>query len=212
MDITDIKLEKPLFYNNSIGLRFEIGPDDVELWDNVEERDINKEYFDIALQRAISIFNEVFKPDDSISIVFQMFSDGRRKVKKNSFIFKQFLPSGKPQISYTEHKDIYSENIDYKRECWKRATFENITPQDVNIEQILLSLINFDFPSRRPSSKGEVYFINHTRDIVLNLYDDRGMDVIALDKAVLMPLYLSHNQFILNYDRAIIEQTFGQPT
>ena len=206
----EIKLEKPLFYNNPFGLRFEIGPPEIGVWANREKRQLNEEYFKAALERAQSIFNTAFTSSDDMSIAYQVFSDGRRKVKKKCYVLRQIKIERPKEISFSEHRELYSENLTYKCEYWHRATAHGLTTEDANINKILLALINTDFGSRQPSIGGECYFINHTKGLVLNLYDDRGMDVVALKRETLLPLYKRHNEWILNYDREYIDEVFSQ--
>jgi hypothetical protein len=206
----EIKLERPLFYNNPFGLRFEIGPAAIGVWANREKRQLNEKYFNAALERAQSIFNTAFTPSDDISIVYQIFADGRRKIKKKCYILRQINTESTKELSFSEHRELYSENLNYKCEFWHRATASGLTAKDANIKKILLALINTDFGSRHPSTGGECYFINHTKGLVLNLYDDRGMDIVALKKETLRPLYRTHNKWLLNYDREHIDQVFSQ--
>ena len=46
-----------------------------------------------------------------------------------------------------------------------------------------------------------VYFLNSRKDVLFHLYDDRGADVVAVDKEILRPLYESCKERILDYDR-----------
>ncbi|MEZ5479074.1 MAG: DUF3885 domain-containing protein [Thiolinea sp.] len=193
-----MKIEKPLFCKWPIGLRFEIGPDEIELCD---------EYFSIALQRAVSIFESVFSCGDEIEIIYQQYSDGRKKIRKGNFIYKQVAIKSKEQIQHSDVRDIYE--LDYKSECWKRLIFSRLTLEDINYENILLSLINTDFSLRKPSMLGECFFINRTKNIILNLYDDRGMDVISATKESLASLYKSKSDWILSYDRKKIDSVFS---
>ena len=55
------------------------------------------------------------------------------------------------------------------------------------------------------------FLADFDRNIVLHVYDDRGMDVTALDREVLLPLYASRQDWLLNYDRRRIDETFGKP-
>lgn len=206
----EIKLERPLFYNNPIGLRFEIGPTEIGVWASRERRRFNEKYFTTALERAQRIFDTAFTPSDDISIVYQAFSDGRRKIKKKCYILRQINTESTKEIEFSEHRELYSENLNYKCEFWHRATAAGLTTKNANINKILLALINSDFGSRQPSIGGECYFINHTKGLVLNLYDDRGMDVVAIKKETLLPLYKIHNEWLLNYDRERIDQVFSQ--
>jgi len=91
----------------------------------------------------MSIFQASFEPSDEIAIAYQIVSDGREKIKKRSFIFK------------------------------------NVTD------------------------------IDKAKQIVLNLYDDRGMDVVSTSKISLQDLYKSHNHMILEYDREKVDSVFS---
>ena len=208
MDELKIKLERPLFYKSPYGLRFEIGPSDKEIW-NEDDETLNGEYFSIALERAMSIFRAAFEPNDDIAIAYQIFSDGRKKIKKRSFIFKQVKSLDKANIDFSDYRNIYSENLDYKCECWKRVTISNITSADIDAEKLFKAAINTDFPNLMPQFNGECYLINKTKQLVLNLYDDRGMDVVSTNKEQLSTLYKTHNEMILDYDREKIDDVFS---
>ncbi|UCJ18768.1 DUF3885 domain-containing protein [Pseudomonas sp. MM211] len=209
MSQNEIKLERPLFYNNPFGLRFEIGPAEIGVWVSRERRQLNEKYFNAALERAQNIFDTAFTLTDEISIVYQMFSDGRRRIKKKCYILRQINTGSTKEIAFSDHRELYSESLGYKCEFWHRATVSGLTVADINIKKILLALINTDFGSRQPVIAGECYFINHTKGLVLSLYDDRGMDVVALKKETLQALYKIHNKLLLNYDRAHIDQVFS---
>jgi hypothetical protein len=81
MDIFEVKLERPLFYNNTYGLRFEVGPKNLDIWADEGNTALNEEYFNVALIRASEIFNAAFASSDDISISYQIPSDGRKKIK-----------------------------------------------------------------------------------------------------------------------------------
>ncbi|SBT18485.1 hypothetical protein MGA5115_02616 [Marinomonas gallaica] len=208
MELSKLKLEKPLFYNCNIGIRFEIGPESISLWKDSDHKYINSKYFEEALTRALSIFHTVFDKDDSISITYQIYSDGRRKIRKGNYLFKQIDNLKSKKIEFSDHRDIYVDTIGFKRECWRRVTISNLTASDVKVGNILDAMINTDFGIRQPSLPGECFFINHDKGIVLNLYDDRGMDVIAGNKKALNALYKKHNSWILDYDREKIDAVF----
>ena len=210
MNQNEIKLEKPLFYNNPFGLRFEIGPTEIGVWVNREKRQLNEKYFDAALKRAQRIFDTAFSPLDDISIVYQIFSDGRRRIKKNNYILRQITTRITNEIVFSKHREIYSENFAYKCQHWHRVAASGLKSENVNINKILLGLVNTDFGLRSPSVSGECYFINRTKGLVLNLYDDRGMDVVALKRETLLPLYNTHKEWLLNHDREHMDEVFSQ--
>jgi|TARA_R110002167_G_scaffold173731_2_gene372357 hypothetical protein len=194
----DLKIQKPLFYCWPIGLRFEIGPDEMELCE---------EYFNTALERATSIFQSMFTEDDDIAIIYQKYSDGRKKIRKKDLIYKQITIENSVQMHSSDIRDIYE--LDYRSECWKRLVISGLSLKDIDYKNILLSLVNADFVSRIPSMQGECYFVNRTKHIILNLYDDRGMDVISRSKESLFTLYKSRRDWLLKYDRKKMDSVFS---
>jgi|TARA_B110000211_G_C14013263_1_gene524233 hypothetical protein len=195
---SNLKIEQPLFYNWPIGLRFEIGLDDIELSD---------EYFKAAHERAVSIFEAVFNQDDEVELIYQQYSDGRKKIRKGSFILKQIDSTKIDLIKYSDVRDIYE--LSYKSEHWKRLNIPDLSINNINYKNILLSLIHTDFSCRKPSVSGECFFINKSKNIIVNLYDDRGMDVISANKSTLVPLYKLYNDWLLNYDREKMDSVFS---
>ena len=193
-----LKIEKPLFYNWPIGLRFEIGQDELEVSD---------EYFNAAHERAISIFEAVFSQNDEIEIIYQQYSDGRKKIRKGSFIFKQIETIKNGLVQHSDVRDIYE--LSNKSECWKRVYIPSLSLNTIDYKNILLSLIHTDFGCRTPSISGECFFINKSKNIIVNLYDDRGMDVISANKNELKSLYQQHNDWLLNYDRQKMDLVFS---
>ena len=61
-------LESPLFYSWSVGVRFEIGSANVWIVD--KQNRVNEKYFTEALNRAVAIFDFIFKDDDDIIFVY----------------------------------------------------------------------------------------------------------------------------------------------
>lgn len=210
MDVHQLRLEQPLFHNWPYGLRFEIGPTDIEVWADFDKGLLDNDYFKVALERAIALFETAFLPNDHISLVYQCFSDGRRKIRKGSFLFKQIADLNARTIKFSACRDIYTYELTFRRYCWRRVSISNLTTQHIGYKNILKAVSHCDFRSRRkPSICGEVYFINHTQDLVLLLYDDRGMDVVSSRKEPLIPLYEQHRDWILDRNRTQIQKVFS---
>lgn len=210
MDRCDIKLEEPLFYNMPYGLRFEIGPEALEIWTDFDKGDLNDQYFNAALERAIAIFETAFISSHTISIVYQIYSDGRRRIRQGSFLFKQIKDIQSRTLAFSKRRDLYPEELWGKRHCLQQVKISGIQVQDINHQNILRALVNQDFSLRRtPALQGHCFFLNHDKGLVLDLYDDRGMDIVALQKEPLELLYQTHHAWILDSDRAAINQIFA---
>jgi len=206
----NLTLKRPLFYSSAIGIRFEIGPSNISLWEDFDRKEINEKYFAEASQRAKSIFEQIFESEDELTLVYQKFSDGRQKIKKRFYLFNQIRNLETKKITHTDVKGLYDDDNDFqdpKCYCWKRVEIE-VKTKDIDYENILDALINMDFSIRGRSLQGDCFFINKTKNLILNLYDDRGMDVIASKKETLIELYSKYNHWILDYDRKKIDALF----
>lgn len=53
------------------------------------------------------------------------------------------------------------------------------------------------------------FLIDPARQILMHIYDDRGMDVISLKRETLVELYTKQNEWLLDYDRERIIEAFG---
>ncbi|NEP76696.1 hypothetical protein [Okeania sp. SIO2G5] len=101
-------------HNWPYGLRFEIGPTDVEIWDDFDKGYLNNEYFKRALARAIAIFGTAFSAIDQISLVHQLFSDGHRRIRKSNLLFKQITHLNTKNIKFTARRDLYTRDLHFK--------------------------------------------------------------------------------------------------
>ena len=73
---------------------------------------------------------------------------------------------------------------------------------------ILQGIANAD-RARYPAIRGRVYFINRRTNVIMHMYDDRGLDIIAQSKDALDGLYGNFNDWILDHDRARVDLTFA---
>ena len=55
----------------------------------------------------------------------------------------------------------------------------------------------------------DIYFVDLQKRMIVHVYDDRGMDVIAMDKEAIAPFYTKFNDLLLDYDREKMKQQFG---
>lgn len=204
-----IKLEKPLYYNNDFSLRFELGPPDVDLWIDKEQEIINEKYFQIAFERALTIFNSAFISSDEIKICYQMFSDGRQKIRKGDYFFKLMKNLMDKKIKFSEHREIYREDLERKQYCWKRVTISNLSVSELDVEKTIEILVNADFGIRGENLRGELYIINCTKGLVFHIYDDRGLDICSKSKDALVSIYHEQNELLLGYDKEYMNSLFS---
>jgi hypothetical protein len=197
-----LRLRASLFYSWDIGLRFDL---------QVGNTDTD-EYFQEVTRRASTIFQTVFDNSDKIFVVFMDYKYKRRKIRFSTFTFQQIDGLKKTDVSYSKENRLYE--LDDKFDIRNIAIIKT-TMQKINYANILTAIGHTDFPPRRPrlDQKGvftakEVYFINVDKKLIFHMYDDRGLDIISADKETLRPIYLKHNDWLLDYDRKQIDKQF----
>lgn len=204
-----IKLERPMYYKNEFSLRFELGPPEIGLWIDRDREIINEEYFRVAFQRALSIFQSAFLPDDEIKICYQIYSDGRKKIRKGDYFFKLVKNVMCKQVAFTDHREIYSDDLERKSYHWKRVTISNLLASELDSKIIIETLINTDFGIRGRNLRGELYIVNCTKGLVFNIYDDRGLDIVSENKDTLTPIYHEQNSLLLGYNKEYMDSVFS---
>ena len=93
------------------------------------------------------------------------------------------------------------------RRNWRHRVVE-ITGDKTSRDTMLWSNLAVDF-GIKPVAPVDVAFVDPNRRLYLHAYDDRGMDVISVEKEMLASLRRDFDAWILNYDRARIDQAFG---
>lgn len=195
-----LEIKQPLFYNWDYGIRFEIGYLDV--WQDKKRGILNDLYLKTAFVRAKKIFEFLFKPEDEVIVVCQRYSDGRQKIKKRSFCYRNIKHYS--SVESVKIRNLYDDCEPVrKKEHWHRKVFYTQCKY-IDYMDFLYRSIRYDFGF----GGVEVYFINVTRHLIYNNYDDRGLDVIASNVEVLRPLYEKYNEWILDYDRERIDKIF----
>lgn len=190
--INQYDFSKPFFYNNNVGIRFEIGIGDTN----------DEVYIPNANTRAITIFEDLFDVDDDILIIVNSF----RENDETNSISDNILDCLGEDIclSYNLLPNVYDEeDEDYKMvqfyiECKIRH---------LDYEKLIRMICNSDF-GIEPMIDDEIYVVNITKDLVYHLYDDRGLDVVSNDVDILKDIYRKRNSWILEYDRQRIDSIF----
>ena len=177
-------IEHPVFYNSEFGLRFEIGHGDVYIKNNKGNIiSANPMYVSECLERAEKLFLAV-EPDILRVDVYpnENYYSGTR-----DFLIRTL---GSPEDF------VKDENV--HQLYWNIIDINKCIPI---LKEIILSDIGGKYVLNTC-----VYFANSNTNIMYHLYDDRGADIAADNKKILMPIYQKFNNWILEYDRERIEK------
>lgn len=195
-------VKKPLFYNHKIGIRFNLQT----------EANTDEEYFNEVNKRSMLLFESVFSNDDDIYFVFYDYKYKKRKVRIGNYCFKQNRSLTNKNVDYLLVRKLY-RNKSHK-DLYNRAIVKTKVG-NVNYKSILDAIGKIDFPALVPRidkegvlSNKEIFFINVNKKIIFNMYDDRGLDIVASKKYDLLNIYKKYNDWILDYDRKAIDAIF----
>jgi len=84
----------------------------------------------------------------------------------------------------------------------------DVTSDFASQDSLLWSSLTYEMPIT-PKTPVISYLADMERGILLDVYDDRGMVVGALNAAPLQPFYKQFNAWLLDYDRDAMDATFA---
>jgi len=196
------QLRKPLFYSWDFGLRFDL---------QVGETNTD-EYFNEVVRRSATLYELAFDNLDSVYFVLMDREFKRNKIRFSNYAFHQLSGLLKSEISYTKVTNLYFPNDKFDK---RNIAIIKLSPDRINYRNILTAIAHSDFPPRKPRlddfgmfTAKEVYFVNIDKKLVFNMYDDRGLDIIASDVETLRPIYDKYKNWLLEYNKKQIDKIF----
>lgn len=181
-------LKKPLFYNWSSSLRFELA-----------DNGTYTERFYQALNRAISIFRALFADNREIYVVLNFYKEKR---SYNAKPYKSLIKCGFQLPTHIEHSIILSRDYDENDPLYKYQYVFKTNGYDTNIYAILWAIISYDI-GIEPTAEVIAYSIDFDKKVIFHAYDDRGLDVVSLSIETIRPLY---EQFTIGYWNTILQK------
>ena len=189
------------FSDEDIRLRFELGGED---FDNTTQQ---VPRFLQAHHRASAVADTLFR-ESCIAVVAwngrQPNSLGLSEVE-NGFDALQSTGFEAPQISEWQ-AELYPDADDGEAYQYMLRSYD-IAGNKAARDTILWHSIAAEMPIY-PCAPVVAFLINPVTSVMLHVYDDRGMDIIANDPAGLSEIYSAFEDWLLDYDRERMEQLF----
>jgi hypothetical protein len=165
-----------------VGIRFEIGLD----W----------------VSRATSLCEFMFGDSESCVLVSQDWPSVEGHPDRFTPLFSTpgiFHDARRLQL---QTLDVFPFEEDSHRLTWTRLPLKCI-----DTDQMFQAIANSDH-GRVPSIAGRVYIIQDHAKLLIHMYDDRGLDVIASSHSTLLPVYEKFGDWILDNQRHRIDFRF----
>lgn len=183
----------PCFYANQPALRFELSQYGHRL-----------DLFEQAWDRARPIVDHALGDSSSLVAVLSRFGD--EPPMRSRELFRSLrecgVRMGRPRAWWTEP---YADGQPEPR------LFVAFACEREAVRRLLWGALAHDI-GIRPRLEAMVHFADPARGVVIHPYDDRGMDIVGPNHALLAELYRRFNGDLLDYDRERMDAFFAAPT
>ncbi|MEJ7806220.1 MAG: DUF3885 domain-containing protein [Telluria sp.] len=162
-----------------------------------------------ALHKATVICRDVFSGADMLTVCLGCHApDGRFEMRT---MLRELARAG---LSIPRARDVRvdylsggEESMGDRGDRWLSVVF---TLPATKLQNLLWCALAYDL-NVRPRPGCRIHIINLAQRLIVHPYDDRGMDVVGPNSALLGQLYRKHNAWLLDYDRAQMDATFALP-
>ncbi len=190
--------ERPLFYSYPGGLRFALSAGETSI-----------AQFLVALEKAQVIAGDVFPAAETFTLCLRAHGRGRgwecRDLLRDIRRLGIAMPS--ERALWVELLDVAEWHDD--NEPMSAVTLAFQLPGEL-LRNVLWGALAQDL-AIMPRLPCAAYLLNLRTGVALFPYDDRGMDVVGPNAAVLKGLYARRHAWLLPYDLPLMEETFGAP-
>jgi len=192
------KLEYALFYNWDWGLRFELNTSGsyIEMFTSAFDRSRELLAYTFVNTKVIYLLIRFRSYDSNCQKPKEM-----RRLKRCGFT----LPG-----QYLLEKSSYLDD-EGQEDQFTEYHHEYLFPVEINSGNYLAALwaVCSSDLGIQPSAKIDCYFIDFDRQIIAHPYDDRGMDIVAMNKQTLSWLYRDYYHWLLEYDLKVMQEKFA---
>jgi hypothetical protein len=163
-----------LFGQWPVGIRFDIGQEQVS--------------------RAVKLYEFIFGKTEDCILVSQDWPSDEPLAERFTPLFRT------PGVFPNAPSHFQSVEISPVDESLYRLTWTRLPPLAFDASVMFQAIANRE-RGGTPSIASGVYTIDPHSKIIMHMYDDRGLDVIATDGVALLPLYKSFGDWVLDEQR-----------
>ena len=183
-----LELAPFIYHQWHTAIHIELGGD---IYQMLDDNQLNMDRFHLVYHQTSTIFNTLFDTDDELYLVANLYKMKNLSAKK-LHVFKPYVRNKellyKIQVQTLPYPFEILEDDEELFECQQLSL--QCKPTDIRISSLLKAACNEDFPPLKPRFKEyvsypDIFFINKSKDIILFIYDDRGCEVIAKERAML---------------------------
>jgi Domain of unknown function (DUF3885) len=179
-----------LFYRWPVGIRFELG-------------------IETFRERTLKLYEAVFAPEDVCVVISQDWPEDISPATQQRY-FRVFSLPGAFDLKHPIGLQSLTVTTE---EAGEQETFTlqwgQVPARGFQYGSVLEGIANADH-AQTPSLSGRVYFLNPATALIVHMYDDRGLDIIAATREALMPVYRTFTDWVLDSDRERIAKALSE--
>lgn len=191
-------------YEAQFALRFELG-------DRCPDGPIR---FLRAIDRSRRIVGAAFRGARELTAVASYYDGERPTDRRSARAFKALAAMGfrsrfgraeRLKLNDVEHIEQFGQDL---CKYWRSAEFPN-DPDQISV--LLWASVSREMavtPKVRPLAA--IHIVDFRDGVVANVYDDRGMDIAAVRRELIQPVYDEFGEWFLDCDREKMDQTFSR--
>jgi hypothetical protein len=197
------ELPHGMFYAFENALRF-----DLEIAESDTYRPMRQ--FSLAYERADTIAQEFFANSSDVYVLFSSY--GLEKPRKRRLRHTEFCGI---ERSAVQHISMTAQQDEDHIAAFGSDVFRHWDMAKLSDKQSIADIVWLGVASEmeiRPAfyDSTEAYLVDVSNGLLLHVYDDRGMDVAATSNARLSGLFARHKDWLLDYDRPLMNSRFAQ--
>lgn len=164
-----------------MGIRFELG-------------------LDTFRERAPKLYEAVFAPEDVCVIISQDWPGDISPLALQRYFRVFSIPGAFDSKHPVSIQSLEVRSADEGEQETVTLHWGQLPARSFEYGSVFEGIANADH-SQSPSVSGRVYFLNPATAIIVHMYDDRGLDMIAATRESLVPIYQTFNDWVLDFDR-----------
>lgn len=198
-DFTIPEFPHGMFYKFDIGLRFELGGEG-----NSTSRPLKR--FAQAFSRADAVSSSVFSKSSSLWLLSSTYgTETPAKKRLKPYKLCGLIKSSFEYLGATPQKD--NDYIDtFGSDLYRHWDVTKLVDKG-QLQEVLWLTLGSEL-GIRPTVHADIYIVDFEKSIALHPYDDRGMDVVSMDKENLAHLYDKYKSWLLEYDAPQMKAKF----
>ncbi|WP_294746426.1 hypothetical protein [uncultured Exiguobacterium sp.] len=169
------------FVKKDLVFHVDLVKDLYQLKDNLDE--INEEYFKQVYKKSNELFEDVFREEESLYFIVHVRRERGKYQKSATKVFRHLRRrEDKYNIKFVEKVIDEEEQV-------SEYTVLLSNKNALDYKRLIKAICHQDFPTLQPRFRQtytyypEVFFVNIERNIVMNIYDDRGCFFLFGDTA-----------------------------